>query len=585
MFCPICNQEIDINSIANFFVYHIKKIHNIQTKKEYYDIYIKKDGEGLCVVCGRDAIFQNMIKGYKKHCSLKCVQLDPETKKKKENTFLKRYGVTHNMQMQSTKDKIKQTNLERYGYEHNFKSENYYENIKKVKKERYGNENYRNEDKIKKTNLEKYGCENPFGNSEVKDKIKQTNLTKYGCENPRQNATVQEKIKETSLEKYGHEYFLSSKEAHINISEKIFDDWLNKKQSNIKDATIIKADRKTDSVVMKCHKCNNEFSIIKQMIRLRTNRGELLCNICNPYNKPISYTETEIYNFCKEFVPDIQQSNRKILNNYELDCYSESLKIAIEFNGLYWHSEAHKPKQYHKIKTEQCEEKDIHLIHIYEDDWLYKSEIIKSRLRGLFRKNEVIYARKCVVKKIDNKISKEFCEDNHLQGSVNSLHSYGLYYNDELVSVMTFGSLRINLGQQNIPDNYELLRFCNKLNINVVGGASKLFKAFIEEINPLEIISYADRSWSNIKSNVYLSLGFNFEHTTEPNYSYFNSEKNTIVRENRYKYRKDVLIKEGFDPENTEHDIMIDRGYLRIYDSGQLKYKWKKLKAVVPEMI
>ena len=133
---------------------------------------------------------------------------------------------------------------------------------------------------------------------------------------------------------------------------------------------------------------------------------------------------------------------------------------------------------------------------------------------------------------------------------------------------MTFGCLRKNLGSKSSEDTYELLRFCNKLNTNVIGGASKLFKHFIKEHNPSEIISYCDRRWS--QGNMYNILGFELDHVSRPNYYYIINGK----RENRFGFRKDILIKQGFDKNKTEHEIMLERKIYRIYDCGCNVYKF-----------
>lgn len=122
------------------------------------------------------------------------------------------------------------------------------------------------------------------------------------------------------------------------------------------------------------------------------------------------------------------------------------------------------------------------------------------------------------------------------------------------------------MGQKSIENSYELLRFCNKLNVNVIGGASKLFKYFIEKYKPNSVISYADRSWS--QGDLYDKLKFKFIHKTQPNYYYVIDG----VRKHRFNFRKNILIEQGSDPNKTEHDIMLERKVYRIYDSGNLKY-------------
>ena len=263
--------------------------------------------------------------------------------------------------------------------------------------------------------------------------------------------------------------------------------------------------------------------------------------------------------------------NRDILNGREIDIYIPSLKLGIEYDGLRWHSEIfNKGANYHLSKTEECERQGIRLIHIFEDEWQYKRDIVKSRLLNLIGKTpDKIYARKCAIKEVDSHTASKFLNENHIQGTCNSSYRYGLYYNDELVSIMTFGKLRKNLGSTDKDGYYELLRFCNKLNTAVVGGASKLFKHFLKENKPTNVISYADRRWSN--GGLYEKLGFTLNHKSKPSYFYVVNDK----RENRFKYRKDVLVKEGYDSSKTEHQIMLERGIYRIYDCGCLVYEYK----------
>jgi hypothetical protein len=228
----------------------------------------------------------------------------------------------------------------------------------------------------------------------------------------------------------------------------------------------------------------------------------------------------------------------------------------------------YKDKNYHLNKTVECEKKGIQLIHIFEDEWLYKQDIVKSRVKNILGLTENrIYARKCVIKEVSSKESKEFLNKNHIQGSINNSNvRIGLYYNNELVSLMTFGSLRKSMGSVSVDGSYELYRFCNKLDSSVIGGADKLLKYFIKVYQPNKVISYADRRWS--QGDLYEKLGFKFIANSKPNYFYVLNHK----REGRFNYRKDILIKEGFDKDKSEHQIMLGREIYRIYDCGAKKY-------------
>ena len=264
--------------------------------------------------------------------------------------------------------------------------------------------------------------------------------------------------------------------------------------------------------------------------------------------------------------------DRKILNGEELDIFVPDKNIAFEYDGIYWHCELFKDKEYHLRKTEICADKNIKLIHIFDDEWKYKKNIVKSRISNILGvTSKKIYARKCTVKCISNNEMNDFLENNHLQGTIKSSFRYGLYYNDELVSVMTFGKRNIGKAKQNKNYNrFELLRFCSKINYNIIGGASKLFKYFLDTCHPDEVVTFADRRWLN--NGFYTKLGFNLIYATKPNYYYIVKNK----RMHRLSFRKDILVnKFGCPKEMTEHDFCLSKKWYRIYDCGSLKYIWK----------
>ena len=206
-------------------------------------------------------------------------------------------------------------------------------------------------------------------------------------------------------------------------------------------------------------------------------------------------------------------------------------------------------------------------IIIFSDEWRDKKDIVKSRINYLLSNTQKIWARKCKIKEVkDNRLIREFLTKNHIQGFVGSKIKIGLYYNDELVSIMTFGNLRKNMGSNSKKDNYELLRFCNKLNTTVVGGASKLFRYFLNNYNPTSILSYADLRWS--KGDLYKQLGFDFISNTVPNYYWIINDN----REYRFRWRKDILVSKGYDPNMTEIQIMNSLNRYRIFDKGNMKF-------------
>lgn len=316
----------------------------------------------------------------------------------------------------------------------------------------------------------------------------------------------------------------------------------------------------------KCNTCGKTFITAYYNVYNRYVNNRTICIHCNPLVSGTSSQEKEIKEYLSTIInsTELLTRDRTILSNaHELDIVLPNYKLALEFDGLYWHSEEYKTNNYHVNKTEECEKKGFQLIHIYQDEWLDKQEIVKSRLKGLLHKNNKIFARKCKVKTIDFALAKLFLDKCHIQGSCMSKYNYGLYYNDELVSVMTFGKSRFS------NNEFELLRFCSKLYTNIIGGASKLFKYFLKDHPEItNIVSYADRRWS--VGNLYEKLGFNTLTITKPSYFYVKDGH----RLTRLNFQKHKLIAEGFDPNKTEHEIMLERKIYRIYDCGTIKYNY-----------
>jgi len=400
------------------------------------------------------------------------------------------------------------------------------------------------------------------------EKRKMVFTTKYGCENPFKTDNFKEKSKQSMLKKYGSTHFRQSDDWKIkNMGDEkekrkntIFDDFL------ISNPTVV--GQNDDNFIVRCG-IHGDNEIPKGIFSNRKIIGTELCVKCKPIESNVSGKEILLYKLIKEIY------NGNIIQSYkierkEIDVYLPELKIGFEFNGLRWHSEQFKNKDYHIEKTKLCKKNGIRLIHIFEDDFDYKLDIVKSVINNILGESVKIHGRQTELKVIkDKNIIKEFLNKNHLQGFVNSNINYGLYYKGELVSLMTFMKVRKVLNSVVKDNHYELIRFCNKLNYSVVGGASKLFKTFINNYSPMNVISYCDISWAN--GNLYKQLGFKYEKLTKPNYYYVINGK----RENRIKYQKHKLIKSGFDEKLTENEIMKNRGYYRIYNCGNDKYVYQ----------
>ena len=207
--------------------------------------------------------------------------------------------------------------------------------------------------------------------------------------------------------------------------------------------------------------------------------------------------ECDVYNFVKSIEPtiEIRKRDRTILNGKELDLYMPSKNLAIEYNGNYWHNAERVGETYHLDKSLAAAKQGIQVIHIFEYEWqnMTTREKIKEYLDSLIGANKInIGARECEIRKLDTEDESIFINQYHLQNYIASKLAFGLYYNNELVSVMSFGHPRMNQNYE-----WEILRYCTNPKYSIVGGAEKLYKAFLNCAHPKSVISYCDISKFN----------------------------------------------------------------------------------------
>lgn len=394
---------------------------------------------------------------------------------------------------------------------------------------------------------------------------KETLLNKYGVDCTMKIKDVQNKSQETKIRKRENgEYDINKLLNGLHIAENNRREKLTKRFGEM-GYEILEYNGK--DILVK-HPDGHIFECDRKHCISRLNSNTELSTKLLPISSPRSTLELIIVKFLADLNIESLTNNRSILHGDELDVVIQSANTAIEINGLYWHCEYYRDSKYHYNKLVNCRNVGYNLLNFFEDEIIEKLDIVKSIILNKINQCKTrIYGRNCIIKDVSYYDSEIFLGRNHIQGNCMSKFRYGLYYNDELVSLMTFGNLRNVLGSSGDKNEFELIRFCNKLNTNVIGGASKLLKHFIKNINPYKIISYANLRYSN--GNLYEKLGFTFMGETKPNYFYVIKKK----REHRYKYRKDLLIKEGFDSNKTEHEIMLERKIPRIYDCGCLKYE------------
>jgi predicted transcriptional regulator len=295
-----------------------------------------------------------------------------------------------------------------------------------------------------------------------------------------------------------------------------------------------------------------------------------ICRVCVPKLPvvPTGAVEEELFEFISNLGLPIMRCDRTIIAPYEIDFYLPSVQVGIEYNGLYWHSEKFKTKDYHIQKTKNS---PILLIQMFEDEWKFKQDIVKSKLTHLVNKTTTrLHARQCRIEEVTNKDTNEFLITNHLQGYTPAQRCFGAFYEGQMVACMTFGGARKALGQSASVGEYELIRFAVAKYTSITGIANKLFLAFTRSASPTHIISYADARWARRTNSVYLHMGFKYDGWTQPNYWYFKG----LRRHHRFQFRKQKLIDQGHDPTKTEIQIMTELGYYRIWDCGSYRYRW-----------
>ncbi len=254
-----------------------------------------------------------------------------------------------------------------------------------------------------------------------------------------------------------------------------------------------------------------------------------------------------------------------------VDMYFPDFKVAIDFDKITERSDlSGHDRHYRVLKATKCKEQGIRLIFIYENEWVLKPDVVKSRISSLLKRNETIYARRCQIVDINSKQYSKFFNETHIQGSAGASTAYGLVYRGELVAVLSLGKSRFN---KNIE--YELIRYANKLNTNVVGGGSRLFQHFIKQKDPESVISYTDLRWNS--GNLYVQLGFTHTHDANPNYFYFH-KSNPLFLQSRQTYQKHKLPAKlnPFDIKLTEWQNMILNEFDRVWDAGNGVFLWRK---------
>jgi len=458
----------------DFFQY-VMNSNNGDSFSEKLYLILHHSEKPLCKNCGINEVqFLDIRRGYRDFCSRKCNATSKQRNNKREETCLKKYGVSH------------------YSKTHKYK------------------------DQFKETCLKKYGVANP---GQIKENLVSRAQTK----------------KRTFFDRLVHEV------RDRSIPEFTFDEYNEVRE--VKD--------------WKCTECNNVFQshVFNKLP---------LCPKCYPtanYGGQ-STVEKDIIEYIKTiYNKEIVENTRDIISPKEIDIYLPDVKLGIEVCGVYWHSDLRNPDiYYHQNKFIQCQKQGITLLTILDYEWFNKQEQCKNMLLyKLLASNKRIGARKCVIKRISAKESRQFIDNIHIQGFSPATYHYGMFYENKLVSCMSISKDRFEK-----TEYYEIIRFCSKHN--VVGAFSKFVSRVKKELG-FNIKSYVDLRWGDGKS--YDMNGFKLVNITKPGYWYYIDGK----MYHRLSFTKKKLVEQGYSKNNTEFEIMNKRGALRFWDCGVKKYE------------
>jgi len=441
--------------------------------------------------------------------------------------LIQKYGVSNPSLIPGVVQKREKTCVERYGVSHPQK-------LTEVK------------EKTKRTNVERYGVPAAMCLLDTQKKAKRTNVERYGVEFVQQNEQIREKTKQTNAHKYGRDY---PTQTHIPIEtySKLDDiGWLKDQHHTQRKALL--------QIATELGFCENTPTNSGIMSKMMRKHG---IDIRHYFQ---SSGERELCSFIASLGVEMQTNCRTIIPPKEVDIYIPDFNLAIEYNGLYWHSEQQgKDKWYHHDKWSRCKKHEIQLIQIFEDEWIHRKDQVKSKLKSLLGKDSrpVTYARTCSIVSVSSKEKKQFFEDNHLQGNGPGTINIGLTSDDTLVACMSFIRQR---------DCYYLNRYAT--SHRVPGGFGKLLAYFQKNYNWTKIISFADLRWSD--GNLYEKTGWKLDKIIPPDYSYKVGSRRVHKFNFRRKYLGHKL--EKYVPALSERENCDNNGILRLWDCGKLRY-------------
>ena len=573
--CPICGEPVEFHRLSESVKCCSKECTDILSARSKQKLKICKEcgrefisnqashvycsgpHHTTCVICGKEFEYTCSPKEKPNTCSRECQEV------LRSQTAMTRYGVANVSELDEVKHKISVANRS--------------EAVAAIRRV---------------TSLARWGVDNPAKNLSVRSRMSEIMKTdkylshraetcreKYGYTTPMLNPDVLARRRSTNLDRYGClGHVISEKE----MAGKMIDG------SKVKEFLAFKQDPQTY--------IESHYADLPTVSQLELDLGVtntpiydiLVAHNCQDMIARYSSSmESEIVLWLRELKSDIQivRNDRTIIKPQEIDIYLPEYGIGIECNPTATHNSSvadpwgapPKSYKYHWYKSQLAASAGIFLFHVFGYEWIHKQAAIKSMIANLIGITPSrIAARNTTVVELSDQECKQFLDTNHRQGQVTARVCLGLKYADQLVSVMTFNHLRASMGKstQDSDDSWELSRFCNALNTSVVGGASKLFKYFIEHHCPSTVISFSDRA--HTRGQLYSILGFTQYSETLPGYVWVEQHDRTYYHRVRCQKRflKQLLNDESIDLSQTEREIMESHGFVRVYDSGVIKWVW-----------
>lgn len=509
----ICKEElktVDRDELEN---YYITEKHTREECAEHFGVsysHIKTFLKKYKIEKSKDEIFENIKRGHKRKTGYEYALQNPESIEKQKATYKNRTEE----EKSETIEKRKNTCMDRFGANNPLCSED-------IKEKAFA------------TNIERYGYKTSIQNPEIRKKAEDTLFDRFGVRNPSLVPEFKQKRENTMRERFGVCNY-----GEVVLSEDI------RNLLNDKD--------KFKKYVLD-NKLSTTYDIAESIgcsITTITNRIHEY-NLEDLVNRSQSHFETEVNRILTDWNIRHYKTRQILSSKQEIDFYCPNEAVGFEFNGNWPHCSINKDKKYHMDKSLEAQEKNVRFVHIYEYEWCnpQKQPIILSLMRGalgLFDKK--IYARNCKIKEVGTKEYFDFCNQNHTQGYRQARVIYGLYFNDELVQIMSFS--------HNDKYEWEIIRECSKINTQVIGGNSKLFKYFIKTQNPNSIFSYCDFNKFNGKG--YELLGMKFIGYTGPDMKW---------------YLKGNIVVNRSPSKNKEFK---EKAIAQIWGAGSKKYLWTK---------